>query len=126
MPDMLDKLYELPDAAPALKAAGILVWRANAREQHALAEWVRPRFGVVWAIQRRLDRGCEVALEQRPVTYFTAVKPVSGQPAGARPADRLLGFACDDVAGRGVFGATGVQEDYRGRGTLASLAGRVR
>src|SRR5205823_1006492 len=63
MPDMLVKLYALPDAAPALaalKAAGIVVRRANAWEKQALVDWVRARFGAVWAA------GCEVALGQRP------------------------------------------------------------
>jgi hypothetical protein len=123
MPDMLVKLYELPDVAPALAAldaAGIVVPRANAWETHALVDGVRERFGAVWA------GGCEAALEQRPVTCFIAVEAISGQPVGARPADRLLGFACYNVAGRGVFGPTGVQEDYRGRGTLAPFAGQVR
>ena len=55
------------------------------------------------------------------MTCFIAVEPVLSQPAGQRPADRLLGFACYDVAGRGVFGPTGVQEDYRGRGLGAGL-----
>ena len=118
MPDMLVKLYELPEVAPALaalQAAGRLVRRANVWEKHALVDWVRPRFGEVWA------GGCEAALEQRPVTCFIAVEPVLGQPAGQRPADRLLGFACYDVAGRGVFGPTGVQENDRGRGVGTGL-----
>src|SRR5258707_14608131 len=118
MPDMLVKLYALPDAAPilaALNAAGIQVRRANAWEKGFLADWVRQRFGDVWA------GGCEVALKQRPVTCFIAVETESGTAAGDRPADLLLGFACYDVAGRGVFGATGVQEDYRGRGIGTGL-----
>lgn len=118
MPDMLVKLYTLPDAAPilaALATSGIQVRRANAWEKRFLADWVRGRFGDVWA------GGCEVALEQRPVTCFIAVEQDRGHPAGERPADLLLGFACYDVASRGVFGPTGVQEDYRGRGIGTGL-----
>jgi GNAT superfamily N-acetyltransferase len=118
MPDMLVKLYTLPDAAPALAtlaAAGIQVRRANTWEKHFLAGWVRERFGEVWA------DGCAVALEQRPVTCFVAVTAVRGQPAGQRPADTLLGFGCYDVAARGIFGPTGVQEDQRRRGIGTGL-----
>jgi GNAT superfamily N-acetyltransferase len=118
MPDMLVKLYTLPDAAlilAALAAAGIQVRRANAWEKRFLADWVRQRFGDVWAA------GCEVALEQHPVTCFIAVEAIGGQPSDERPADRLLGFACYDVAGRGIFGPTGVQEDYRRRGIGTGL-----
>ena len=118
MPDMLVKLYTLPDAAPvlaALNAAGIQVRRANAWEKRFLADWVRQRFGDVWA------GGCEVALKQRPVTCFIAVETESGTAAGERPSDLLLGFACYDVASRGTFGPTGVQENYRGRGIGTGL-----
>lgn len=119
---MLVKLYTLPDAAPVLSRlgeAGVQVRRATTWEKHFVADWVRERFGAVWA------QGCEVALEQRPVSCFLAVEwergaTASNQPAG-RPADLLLGFACYDVASRGVFGPTGVQADYRGRGIGAGL-----
>ncbi len=118
MPDLLVKLYTLPDAASALAAlaaASIQVRRANTWEKHFLANWVLERFGEVWS------HGCQVALEQRPVTCFVAVAPVSGQPAGQRPADALLGFGCYDVAGRGIFGPTGVQADQRRRGISTGL-----
>ena len=118
MPDLLVKLYALPNAAPALAAlaaVGIQLRRANAWEKHFLANWVLERFGEVWS------HGCEVALEQRPVTCFVAVALVSGQPAGQRPGDVLLGFGCYDVAGRGIFGPTGVQEDQRRRGIGTGL-----
>ena len=118
MPDLLVKLYTLPDAAPAqaaLAVTGIQVRRANAWEKHFLADWVRERFGEVWS------HGCEAALEQRPVTCFVAVTPLTSPPVGERPADALLGFACYDVAARGIFGPTGVQEDQRHRGIGTAL-----
>src|SRR5436305_6549386 len=105
MPDMLVKLYTLPEAAPILAqlgAAGIQVRRAKPWEKRFLADWVRERFGEVWAV------GCEVALEQRPVTCFVALQVDEADPASAVPGSRvtdvLLGFACYDVAGRGTFG----------------------
>jgi len=118
MPDMLVKLYTLPDPAPvlaALNADGIQVRRANAWEKGFLADWVRQRFGDVWAA------GCEVAVQQRPVTCFIAVETDRVTREAKRPSDLMLGFACYDVAARGIFGPTGLQEDYRRRGIGTGL-----
>jgi GNAT superfamily N-acetyltransferase len=117
MPDMLVKLYTLPAAAPILdrlSTAGIVVRRAAPWEKHSIADWVRVHFGAGWA------NGSEVALEQRPVTCYIAAEKDPAYTSSADPYDlpreRLLGFGCYDVASRGVFGPTGVREDYRGRG----------
>ncbi len=118
MPDLLAKLYALPDSAPALaalKVADVQVRRANTWEKHVVCDWVRERFGTAWA------NGCEAALEQRPVTCFIAVEVGRRDSATGRPTDLLLGFACYDVAARGVFGPTGVQENYHGRGIGTGL-----
>jgi hypothetical protein len=116
MPDMLVKLYNLPDPAPviaALKTDGIEIRRAYIWEKYTISAWVGAHFPQVWAI------GCENALEQRPVSCFIAVEVdrsyISRGPYD-QPSDRIVGFACYDVASRGMFGPTGVQEDYRGRG----------
>lgn len=120
MPDMLVKLYELPEIASsltALKTLGVEVRRANAWEMHVISEWVGEHFKPGWAV------ACEVALTQRPVSCFIAVEH---DPARDRPAEVLVGFACYDVAAKGIFGPTGVREDRRGKGIgkgllLASL-----
>jgi GNAT superfamily N-acetyltransferase len=68
---------------------------------------------------------CEVALEQRPVTCYIAVQKVAvGTAHGDAlppPVERLIGFACYDVASRGMFGPTGVLESFRGRGIGTAL-----
>lgn len=115
MPDMLVKLYELPDIAPsleALKALNMSVRRANVWEMHVISDWVREHFKVGWAT------ACEVALTQRPVSCFIAVEtPLLHE----RSAEVLVGFACYDVAAKGVFGPTGVQADRRGKGIGTGL-----
>jgi hypothetical protein len=51
MPDMLVKLYELPDAAPLIKALndhGIVIRAAMPYEKHLVTEWVRNTFSRAW------------------------------------------------------------------------------
>jgi len=120
MPDMLVRLYALPEYTPhlaALAAHQITIRRAAAWEKHILAEWVRPHFGDAWAV------ACEVAAEQRPVTCFIAVQVDSAPDAASRglPPEHLVGFACYDVASKGMFGPTGVREDLRKRGIGTGL-----
>jgi len=108
MPDMLVKLYELPELTPslaALQGIGIEVRRAGPWEVHIISDWVRQYFKDGWAV------ACEVALSQRPVSCYIAV---DRSPDGS--AEYLTGFACYDVAGKGIFGPLGVLESYRGRG----------
>jgi GNAT superfamily N-acetyltransferase len=107
MTDMLVKLYNLPDLAPALDrcyAAGVDVRRALAVERHHLVPWVREQFSEGWASE------IGATLTRLPVACFVAVK------AGA-----LLGFGCYDGVAKGVFGPTGVSEAARGRGIGAAL-----
>ncbi len=118
MADMLVKLYTLPDLAPRLaplKALGINIRQADPDEKHLLAEWVRQHFQAVWAL------GCEVALEQRPISCYLAVEQPPAPPARADPyalpPELLIGFACYHVASKGMFGPIGVRVDYRGRGS---------
>lgn len=107
MPDLLVKLYELPDAGPplrALAAQGVVVRRALACEKRRIAAWVLEAFGEGWAGE------CDVALCNRPPSCFVAVE--SG---------RILGFACHDSACRNFFGPLGVAESARRRGIGAAL-----
>jgi ribosomal protein S18 acetylase RimI-like enzyme len=122
MADMLVKLYELPDAAPLLaelKEKGIVIRRAAPAEKDAVAEWVRSNFQEFWA------REAAAAIENRPVTCFIAAQMQPGKAPDdnpyALPFQKLAGFACYDVAGRGLFGPTGVSENYRGRGLGKAL-----
>jgi len=122
MADMLVKLYALPEIAPSiahLKEQGIEVRQAAPAEKRIVAAWVRHHFSETWAVE------CEAALEQRPVPCYIAVeKNPSHVPDGtpySLPAEKLLGFACFDATARGMFGPTGVRDDYRGRGIGKAL-----
>lgn len=105
--DMLVKLYELPDLAPAItrqQAAGITIRHAIPPEKHIVADWVRQVFGRPWASET------EIAFSHHPVSCFIAVE-----------AETLIGFACYNATYKGFFGPTGVTEDKRGHGTGAAL-----
>jgi GNAT superfamily N-acetyltransferase len=121
MPDLLVKLYALPDVTPllaALKGAGIEVRRAAPSEKPAIAAWVREHFQDAWA------RACETALECRPGTCYLAIERdrlhVPTHPYDL-PDETLLGFACYDVDIKGMFGPMGVREDSRERGIGKAL-----
>lgn len=101
MPDMLVKLYTLPDVQPliaALRAAGVTIRRAIAPEKHVVVDWVREQWGLPWASE------CEVAFTNHPASCFVAVEN-----------QRLVGFACYDATCKNFFGPTGVDPALRGR-----------
>ncbi len=112
MPDMLVKLYNLPEVAPLItqqRVAGVDVRRAIAPEKHLVVDWVRSAWSPAWASE------CEVTFTNHPVSCYIAV--VENKP---------VGFACYDATCKNFFGPTGVLETYRGRGIgqvllLASL-----
>jgi len=102
MPDMLVKLYELPEGESSsqyTQRTGVVVRRAIGPELRAVAEWVEQRFGKGWRSE------CEVAFAGLPATCYVAVKD-----------GELLGFACYDATCKGFFGPTGVDENVRGLG----------
>jgi len=102
MPDMLVKLYELPQSESARQyeeRTGIVIRRAIGPEKRIVASWVEQKFNAHWASE------CEAAFARQPVSCIIAVK--DGQ---------LLGFACYDATVRGFFGPTGVDESERGQG----------
>lgn len=116
MADMLVKLYTLPDVAPPLsrlRGKGIEIRLAAPAEKRVIAEWVRRHFSDGWAAE------CEAAIEQRPVCCYIAVEKSQAHPATddpySLPPEKLVGFACFDATTKGMFGPTGVQEEYRGR-----------
>ena len=102
MPDMLVKLYALPETeTPEQYAArtGITVRRAIGPEKLAVSEWVEKHFSKNWRSE------CEVAFSRQPVSCLVAVRD-----------GKLLGFACYDATCKGFFGPTGVDENERGLG----------
>ncbi|HEX6290725.1 MAG TPA: GNAT family N-acetyltransferase [Herpetosiphonaceae bacterium] len=101
MPDMLVKLYTLPEVEPliaAQRAAGVDIRRALAPEKHVVVDWVRQHWSLPWASE------CEVTFANQPVSCFVAVE-----------AERLVGFSCYDATCKNFFGPIGVDPAVRGR-----------
>lgn len=102
MPDMLVKLYDLPDCQEQeldLLEKGIKIRRPIAPEKIAIVTWVREHFGDYWASE------CEIAFGRVPITCYVATRE-----------KEILGFACYDVTCKSFFGPTGVHESMRGLG----------
>ena len=107
MPDMLVKLYDLPEADPLVEKLadeGIIIRTAMPYEKHQVVEWVRDAFGDSWASES------DVAFSNGPVSCYIATE-----------AGRIVGFACYDSSRRNFFGPTGVAETERGRGIGRAL-----
>ena len=107
MPDMLVRLYDLPEVTPLVRRLadqGIVIRRAMAHEKLPVVAWVRCAFGDGWAGE------CEVAFSRLPVSCLIATDQ------GA-----VIGFACHESTSRGFFGPTGVAEDRRGSGIGKAL-----
>lgn len=107
MPDMLVKLYELPDVAPSMrkmKEQGVVVRRAIGPEKRVVAEWVAKNFWAGWGAE------CEVAFAHNPIGCFIAIEK-----------NELIGFACHDATAPAYFGPTGVSEAARHRGVGTAL-----
>ena len=107
MPDMLVKLYELPDLGEPLgrtRARGIDIRRPHPWEKPILVEWVERTFSPAWSLE------CELAFAAGPPCCYVAVEK-----------DRLIGFACYDCTCRNFFGPTGVAPASRGRGVGLAL-----
>ena len=102
MPDMLVKLYDLPEIESVdqfEKRTGVMVRRAISPEKHVVTQWVRKQFSDSWVSQ------CEVAFARSPIACLIAAQD-----------NQLLGFACYDATMKNFFGPTGVDEHERGRG----------
>jgi GNAT superfamily N-acetyltransferase len=107
MPDMLVKLYGLPDLHAQLtkiEKQGIQIRCPNPWEKAILIDWVRSHFGPTWGFE------CETAFAAIPPSCFMAIQK-----------DTLIGFACHDCTRKNFFGPTGVAESARGRGVGLAL-----
>lgn len=112
MPDMLVRLYDLPDDIPvraALTERGVNIRAAMPYEKHQVLDWVASHFSAAWASE------CAAAFAQAPVACHIATH-----------AGSILGFACHDCTCPDFFGPTGVLPERRGAGIgkgllLASL-----
>lgn len=102
MPDLLVKLYELPELEPRLqplRELGTLVRTAMAYEKPQVIAWVREAFGERWAGE------CDVAFGNRPISCLIATANAA-----------IVGFACYDATCRDYFGPVGVAAHERQRG----------
>lgn len=102
MSDLIVKLYDLPDARPwleQLKKEDIVLRRGMAWDKHQVVEWVRQKFGILWASE------CDIAFARQPVSCYLAIKN-----------RELAGFACYDSTMKNFFGPVGVDEKFRGKG----------
>lgn len=107
MPDMLARLYDLPDAGPYIErasAAGITLRRADPWDRERVREFTADNFGERWSVE------AELAFAHTPITAFLAVK-----------GNNIVGFAVHEVVRRGFFGPTGVHEHHRGLGIGTAL-----
>ncbi len=107
MPDMLVRLYDLPDGNPyhqRASDAGFTLRRADPWDRDRLRHFVKDQFGPLWAVEA--DR----AFNHSPITAFVA------------SSDReLAGFAVYECTRRGFFGPTGVRDSLRGEGLGTAL-----
>ena len=127
MTDMLVKLYDLPDYYPvraSLMDRGVEIRRPFSFEKQNLVPWIRARFKENWVVQ------CAAVLDRDPINCFIAIEkqlvPEPDSDPYNLPPEKILGFACFDVAKKGIFGPLAVRESYRGQGIgkgllLASL-----
>jgi ribosomal protein S18 acetylase RimI-like enzyme len=107
MPDMLARLYDLPDDAPTLKRiaeAGLGLRRADPWDRLRLRGFIRENFQDVWAME------AELAFAQTPITCYLGLQ-----------GPEIVGFAVYECTRRDYFGPTGVREDLRGSGLGAAL-----
>lgn len=104
MPDMLVKLYELPDCSEKVKKLeekGIRILRAMTPNKSKVTDWIAKEFGPGWADE------ASAAFTHFPVSCFIAYDEKE---------KKILGFACYDCTYKNFFGPTGVDKEYRGLG----------
>jgi len=107
MPDMLVKLYNLEhnwSFVQEQEKLGITIRKPIGPEKLYVMDWVKETFSSAWAAET------DMAFSNRPVSCFIALKP-----------NEMIGFACYDATGLGLFGPTGVAEAKRGKGTGTAL-----
>ena len=107
MPDMLIKLYDLPDLEPIVvrqRAMGITIRRGMAPEKFLVLDWIRQHFSEYWVSE------ADVGFSAHPPSIILAHR-----------GEQMLGFACYDTARKNFFGPTGVDEAERGRGIGTAL-----
>ena len=103
MPDLLVRLYDLPDDDRVLPD-GLIVRRGLAPERNLVLRWIGETFSAGWASE------CAVAFSSQPIATWIAAR---GQ--------NVVGLGINDSTAKGVFGPTGVAESERRKGLGAAL-----
>lgn len=105
MPDLLVRLYDLPefDMKTWSDKSGVIVRRAIPPERRIAVDFAGG-FSDGWAAE------CEMAFSAHPVPVWIAVR-----------GNEILGFACHDATAKGFFGPTGVLDSERGKGVGRAL-----
>ncbi len=109
MPDMLVKLYTLPDSAPLyerLAQQNIRIIRPMTPNRDKVLQWIEAHFGIGWANETA------AAFTKLPVSCFIAYEEETKQ---------ILGFAGYNCTAKDFFGPTGVSEKARHRGIGGAL-----
>ncbi len=109
MPDMLVKLYELPDGTELYKKLldkGIRIMRPMTPQKHKVHAWIAEKFGEGWANET------DTAFTHFPVSCFIAYDTVN---------KKILGFAAYESTYRDYFGPTGVDPETRKLGIGGAL-----
>ncbi|WP_020616437.1 GNAT family N-acetyltransferase [Paenibacillus daejeonensis] len=107
MPDMLVKLYDLPEKqtlVQQLAQQGIMIKRGMSGDMHRAVAFVEEHFNASWR------NSCQNAFARLPSGIFLAVRD-----------KQIIGFACYDVVVRNFFGPTGVTDACRGLGVGKAL-----
>jgi GNAT superfamily N-acetyltransferase len=108
MPDLLVPLYKLPPVADRIEKLrtddGIIIRRAFPFDLSRTRRFIGKHFSEGWADET------EAAFARLPITCWLAIHE-----------KRIIGFACVEATARGMFGPTGVDETYRGKGVGAAL-----
>ncbi len=108
MPDMLVKLYELPEpyeAERALAARGVYIKRALAPDRSEIV-----RFAYTRIEETQFADEVSVALAQTPARCYIAERE-----------GRLIGFSCFETTAPDFFGPIAVEPPERGRGVGRAL-----
>ena len=107
MPDLLVPLYKLPpreQGAASVRAANVIIRRANPFEQTPVGDFIRTHFSVGWAEENA------VTFARQPITNFLAIED-----------KKIVGFATFESTRKAFFGPTGVDPVHRGRGIGRAL-----
>ena len=110
MPDMLVKLYDLPEDAQTAcpRDESVQIRRAMAPDKFRVVEWVKEHSGLSAAGE------CDVCFARPAVSCFIATR-----------GKKILGYACYDATAPDFFGPTRVLDEEQGGGIGRALAPRL-